>query len=104
MKINTAIYRTTMPDGSLWDIPVIIIARNRAENYAHEFGGDVDRSLLEDTAPLFESDDFEIEDWAQNNMNWSDVKYHATVFKDAPPTDYGEGWVNGEHSVVSGGE
>lgn len=91
----------TMPDGSRWRVPVDIIARNRAEHYAHEFGGDVDRTLQEDTIPLFESDDYEIKDWAANNMNWSDVQALATCVAEAPTQkNYQEGWVNGEKRVV----
>jgi len=62
----------TLPDGSKWGVPVDMIARNRANHYASEFGGDVERSLAEDTRPLFEADSYCIEDWAVNNMNWSD--------------------------------
>lgn len=44
-----------MPDGSKWGVPVEMIARSRAAYYANEFDGDVERSLAEDTLPLFES-------------------------------------------------
>ena len=88
-----------MPDGSKWGVPVEVIARNRAAHYAHEFDGDVERSLAEDTMPLFESDDYEVEDWAANNMNWSDVEAKAKKLQDAE-TDFQEGWVNGEKSVI----
>lgn len=91
----------TMPDGSRWGVPVDIIARDRAKHYAKEFDGDVERSLAEDTVPLFESDDFEIIDWAANNMNWSDVKDHAgRMAHSTPEPDYQEGWVNGDKEVV----
>jgi len=60
----------TMPDGSIYGVPVEMIAHNRAKHYAHEFDGDIRASLEEDTLPLFESDDYEIQDWAVNNMNW----------------------------------
>jgi hypothetical protein len=36
----------TMPDGSKWGVPVDMIARDRAKHYAHEFGGDVERSQI----------------------------------------------------------
>jgi hypothetical protein len=39
-------------DGSVWGVPVEMIARNRAEFYASEFDGDVEQSLQEDTLPL----------------------------------------------------
>ncbi len=49
------IMTVTMPDGSKFGVPVAMIARNRAEHYAHEFGGDVERSLAEDTVPMFDA-------------------------------------------------
>jgi len=91
--------RVTMPDGSQYDVPVDAIAKNRAEHYKDEFGGNLKRSLDEDTMPLFESDDYEIEDWAQNNMNWSEVKDIAVKVCDGD-VDFDEGWVNGEKEIV----
>lgn len=88
----------TMPDGSVWAVPVQLIATNRAEYYAREFGGDFNRSLAEDTLPLFRSDDFEIEDWAANNMNWSDVQHAAKCISQGD-VDFQEGWVNGDKEV-----
>lgn len=93
------VLRVNMPDGSKWDVPVSVIAQNRAENYAHEYGGDVQRSLDEDTLPLFEADHYEIADWAANNMNWEDVERVAQMAS-ASEIDYQEGWVNGGKVIV----
>lgn len=89
-----------MPDGSKWGVPVDMIARNRAAHYAHEFDGDVERSLAEDTMPLFESDDYEIHDWAVSNMNWDDFKGHQFKLSEASPVDFQDGWLGGEKEVV----
>lgn len=94
-----------MPDGRKWGVPVEVVARSRAAHYAHEFDGDVERSMTEDTMPLFESDNYEVEDWAANNMNWSDVeaqakKLQAKKLQDAPAPDFQEAWVNGEKAVI----
>lgn len=89
----------TMPDCSVWSVPVLEIAKNRAREYAHEFGNHEEQSLIEDTIPLFESDDYEIIDWASNNMDWSDVKDFAVCIK--PSTiDFKEGWLNGNKKVT----
>jgi len=85
-----------LPDGSVWGVPVELIARNRAAHYAHEFHGDVEISLKEDTIPLFESDDYEIRDWAVNNMNWTDFDDRQVKVSDAPAPDFQEAWLNGE--------
>ena len=89
-----------MPDGLKYAVPVELIARDRAEHYKDEFDNDVTRSLLEDTIPLFESNDYEVHDWAANNMNWDDVKIHSTALKKKVSDDeFQEQWVNGEYEV-----
>ena len=94
----------TMPDGSIWAVPVLMVATNRATHYAHEFDGDVERSLAEDTLPLFESYEYEVADWAVNNMNWSDFDGHQIKIKDAPPPDFQEAWMCREKSVIDLGK
>ena len=90
----------TMPNGERWAVPVRVIAENRAKEYAHEFIGDEARSLKEDTLPLFDEDEYEIKDWAANNMNWRDVKPYAKKLPVAAQVvDYEDGWVNGEKEI-----
>lgn len=90
-----------MPDNSKWDIPVEVIVAHRAiyyfQNHKDEFPTIVDAN--NDTWELFNSDDYEIEDWAANNMNWDDVKLMAKKVEE-PTVDYQEGWVNGEKEVI----
>lgn len=89
-----------MPDGLTYGIPVELIARHRAESYVDEFDNDITKSLLEDTIPYFEERDYNIRDWASNNMNWSEVKAHAMVLtKKIEPDLYDDAWCNGEWSV-----
>lgn len=89
-----------MPDGSKWDVPVLLIAQNRAKYYAKEFGGDIEKSMDKDTGPLFNDDEYEIKDWAVSNMNWDDVKIQAKMVKEENEPDYQEGWVNGDNEVL----
>jgi len=93
-------YQFTCSDGSVYQVPVSVIALNRAENYADEFGDDVERSLAEDTIPLFKGDMYEIQDWARNNMDWDDVKVHATKVSDAVELNMQNEWNNGDINVV----
>ena len=89
----------TQRDGSVWAVPVKVIARDRAAHYAHEFGGDVERSLAEDTIPLFDADVYAIEDWAVGNMNWKDFDGRQAKVSSAPPLtdeDFCEAWLNGK--------
>jgi len=90
-----------MPDGSKWGVPVEVIARNRAAHYAHEFNGDAEQSMIKDTLPLFAADEYEVTEWASNNMNWSDVEVHAKKLQDAPIPDFQEAWINGQKTVIS---
>lgn len=85
-----------MPDGSKWGVPVEMVARSRATYYAREFDNDVERSLSEDTIPLFEEDTSEIIDWALNNMNWSDFDGHQVKISDAPKPNFQAAWENGK--------
>ena len=94
-------YVISMPDGSKWSVPVEIIARNRAIEYADEFGGDIERSLAEDTIPLFKGDPYEIEDWAANNMNWIEVSNYAVMVSGPDAANFQDGWINGEKEVIS---
>lgn len=91
-----------MPNGSVWAVPVEKIARNRAEYYAHEFDGDVEASLKEDTLPLFESDSYEIEDWASGNMDWSDFDgcQVRVIGPMEQSEDFQEGWINGKKDFI----
>lgn len=92
-----------MKDGSIWGVPVEMIARNRAEHYASEFDGDIERSLAEDTLPLFGEAHYEIYDWAVNNMNWSDFEGHQVKLQDSPPPDFQEAWLSGDKDFSDGG-
>ena len=75
--MENKVLRITMPDSSKWDVPVIIIANDRANYYKYEFNNDLNESLEKDTLPLFRESDYEIVDWAANNMDWDDVKEFA---------------------------
>lgn len=89
-----------MPDGSTWGVPIEMIALSRATHYSSEFDYFVERSLKEDTLPLFGSNDYAIEDWAKNNMNWNDFDGYQIKITDAPRPDFQEAWRNGKTDYV----
>jgi len=99
--VCSAVYEIEMPDGTIWSVPVKVIAIDRAMRYMGEFGGSLAKSLRMDTIPLFMDDESEISDWAEGNMNWNQVSDFATLVEqpDLPKADYQEGWVNGEKAV-----
>lgn len=82
------VLRVTMPDGSRWDVPVSVVQENWWAYYK-------DKDFHED-----EFDDAECIDWAQNNMNWSDVEGHADMSEIPAVVDYQDGWINGDREIV----
>lgn len=100
MSIENKFLKVTMPDRSKWKIPIRVIIVDRARYYLKEF-----KSLeesLEDTLEVFEDDAYEVEDWASNNMDWTDVENYAIRIKDTGMSseDFQEGWVNGEKEII----
>jgi hypothetical protein len=74
-----------MPDNSKWEIPLKIVEDNMKEN-------GIDDEYLDNY------DDFDFIDWAQNNMNWSDVLPFAKMVS-SPVVDFEDGWANGEKEI-----
>lgn len=83
--------RVTMPDATKWDVAVDIIAKNKSSTT----GIDIAEILTE-----FEDDEYMIEDWAANNMNWDEVQHIANKVEDVEPPDYKLGWMDGDKEVV----
>lgn len=92
---TTAIYRVEMEEGSKWDVPVQVIADSRDEHY-QEDDEDTIGAIRDGELPAGE-----IQDWAGNNMNWSDVEAFAVRAEVTPKKiDWEEGWCNGEKEIV----
>jgi hypothetical protein len=94
------LYQITMYDGSVWTVPVILIATNHAEYYAEVDEVSFEDALKNDTIPLFTDDPDEIEEWAKNNMDWDDVSSSAVCVKQAK-TDFDRGWMDGEIEITN---
>jgi hypothetical protein len=90
--------KVTMPDGTHWNVSVELVAHNRALYYAKS--EEITYLLaLHETKELFKNN-WEVIDWATNNMDWDDVR--LTAWKSHEPADeigYQEGWVNGDHEI-----
>lgn len=83
-----------MPDGSKWDVPAEVIAHSRADYYKED-GYDAEFKYTMGS-------DYELLDWASNNMDWADVKSLAVrVVEDEKEPNYQEGWVNGEKEIIT---
>jgi hypothetical protein len=100
MSVLDKKYVVEMPDGSKWSVPVRVIAESHAEYYYEKRAYKSMEESLKATEVLFE-DDYEIQDWAQNNMDWADVKHEAWQVE--PPdeeVDWDDGWSNGEVEII----
>lgn len=95
----------TMPDNSQWKIPAKFIAEQRAEYYATR-DCEKDKSLNYSTVFTEEvkyalKNEYEIVDWAENNMNWCDVKDMATELPSKKKElDFEDEWSNVNKEVV----
>ncbi len=89
-----------MPDNTVWSIATKVIAENRAAYFANEFGYDIERSLNEDTLPLFENYSEEIWGWASNNMNWKNFEGYRFIIENSG-IDYDKAWAKMEVDLVN---
>lgn len=88
-----AMLRVTFANGEIWDVPAQVVVDSRDEHYKDE---------EEDTASQPDHD-YEITDWASNNMNWEDLSPYAKFVKQPPKVfDYEADWCNAEKAVVEG--
>lgn len=97
--MKTKFLRVTMPDGSKWDVPASEIAGHRASYYTNREPND---DTFNREYDFVIGNNYELMDWAANNMNWSDVQSVAVRVTESPvkPVDYQEGWVNGPSEIV----
>lgn len=92
--------RVKFSNGEIFDIPVDVIAEDRAKYWAQK-GQTQDEyeHIFADEYELCMNDSYEPIDWAFNNMNWSDLKACAVKVK-TEPIDYDAEWCNVESKIV----
>jgi hypothetical protein len=93
-----------MSDGSRWDIPTYLLARERASYYAEQDAGanggpEYDRIYQEEYSYTM-GDDLELIDWASNNTNWSDVERDAVRVQEPVAVDLAAEWTNADKHIV----
>lgn len=89
------VVQVTFSDGSRWTFPAHVIADNRATYYAGRDGDTTYEAEYEYAI----NDDYELTDWALNNMNWEDVETSATRAVDPLPIDYEDEWCNADIQI-----
>jgi hypothetical protein len=88
-------------NGEVYEIPADFIASERTNYYATEVDG-----FTKDSAEWFEeyefslNNNYELEDWLTNNMNWSDIKDQAVLIKDETDYNYDDEFFEAEIDVV----
>lgn len=92
----------TLQNGDRWQIDVENIVVHRANSYYQDAisEGDEDAEIgefIEGTKSLFNTDDFEIEDWMKNNMDWEDL---GAVKVESGP-EQPEDWMNSKMEVIT---
>jgi len=97
-NINKYLY-VSMPDGSIWQIPVMTIALNFAKFIKNADNIPFDEAW-EEAEALCKSP-VEIIDWAEDNMDWEDVK-NVTIMvskKEMSDEDFQNGWLKGNKRI-----
>lgn len=83
-------------NGEVWRIPAEVIAEQRAEYYAdreEEPGTEEWKELFQEEMEFTLNNEYELKDWASNNMNWVHVKDSAEKVEEQE-LDKEDEWVN----------
>jgi len=95
--------RVTFSNGTVYDIPTEFIAKARAEYYAESDAkkGENFIEVYNEELEIGLEDDYEITDWAFNNMDWIDVENVAIfVAVEKENIDRKSEWCNVEHEII----
>jgi len=98
-----------MPNGEWWKLPCAIIASDRAmyfsKRYAEKNGLNFEeqQKVYKTEYKYTMNDEYEIFDWASNNMNWTDVKDFAICVGSSPlnQREFQKGWINGNKKIIN---
>lgn len=97
--LNVESYIISDSVGRKWKIPVKLIAFHRAGYYMNADNISLADSIKE-TVELFNDDNYEIEDWARNNMDWCDVSSQAHFIDNTTYESMGDIWTNPEETII----
>lgn len=88
--------QVTFSNGETWEIPASVVAEDRTSYYTKKDG----LSPADSNAEYRQSmEDYELIDWACNNMNWEDVEGYAKLIRRQAPNRHLE-WVNADKKVA----
>lgn len=103
-RFNDFWLQVEQTNGSTWEVPAKLVAENRANYFSDIIEGDGIKKEMDCFAETFNEtikDNELLIDWAEQNMDWSEVSDFARL-RDDPnrDTDFDEGWLNGMKQVV----
>ncbi len=84
--------KVRFPNGDLFVVPARVIAEDRAKYYSTVDGYDKGSNEWEAEVQNALNDEFEIYDWAGNNMDWADLVPYAKKIEDLTDLDYEDEW------------
>lgn len=87
-------------NGDLFAIPARIIAENRANYYADLDGYDLGSNEWEAEVITALKEEFEIEDWAGNNMDWKDLEPYAQRINENIEFDYNDQYPDADIELI----
>lgn len=93
--------RVYFSNGKIFDIPVHIIAHHRAKYYAEKEDTESAKALIytEEYETTIKYKEVLI-DWAENNMDWYDVRDKAILITRENKIDYNKEWINTKKEIV----
>lgn len=87
--------QVTFSDGASYAIPADVIAKSRAEYYAKLDADRGDGTYPDNYIREYDysmKDDYELKDWAWQNMDWKDLKPYARKLKTSSNANYHKEW------------
>lgn len=85
-----------------YKIPADIIAKDRAKYYAEldsERGDGEYDEIYKEEYEYTMNDNYELIDWAENNMDWSDISDQAERISISDDVDHNYEWINANKRV-----
>ena len=91
---GTLMIAVNFSDGTTWEFPASVVAEGRARYYEGREPG-----CYQEEFDYTMGSDYELLDWASNNMDWKDVLSCATLVDTKNLSKYADEWVNADREV-----
>ncbi len=88
----------TFNNGEIYEVPADIVAQSRAEYYSQIDGVEYGSDEYQKEYQYSYSDNYELLDWINNNMNWSDISKFAKRI-DLVNYDYEKNFINADKKI-----